>query len=325
MARLAGKVRGDMRAMEEQMERHNPVNPKAQMRTGVYGRGATPSMGLSQFRGGGTGAGDDGEEMEGGGLLSSLLPGPLGSVAGMFGLGHDDMTRVVGSGTGGRRRRGKGTGAGTGAGTGGMSEATQMGLHLGKHLHGLHGAGFWSDFGNGFMSVIRPVAGIAKSVAPLLGPEGMAASGVMNAIGLGSARRGARGRPRGSGKLVITHGGATNSDTGAYDGKGRERDDRMMTGLGTGGMMLGQDGHGVRQGGGFLSDLGIPVISNLAGMVGLGTGAGEGCGTGGRRRRAPAGPSDGRRKRAEVVKKVMAEKGLSMIEASKFVKAHNLY
>jgi hypothetical protein len=75
--------------------------------------------------------------------------------------------------------------------------------------------------------------------------------------------------------------------------------------------------------------LGIPVISNLAGMVGLGTGAGEGCGTGagtgGRRRRAPAGPSDGRRKRAEVVKKVMAEKGLSMIEASKFVKANNLY
>jgi hypothetical protein len=46
MARLAGKHRGDMRAMEEQMERHNPVR----------GRGATPSMGLSQFRGGGTGA-----------------------------------------------------------------------------------------------------------------------------------------------------------------------------------------------------------------------------------------------------------------------------
>jgi hypothetical protein len=45
----------------------------------------------------------------------------------------------------------------------------------------------------------------------------------------------------------------------------------------------------------------------------------------GRRRRAPAGPSDGRRKRAEIVKKVMAEKGCSMIEASKYVKAHGLY
>jgi hypothetical protein len=91
-----------------------------------------------------------------------------------------------------------------------------------------------------------------------------------------------------------------------------------MTGMG----MLGQDGHGIRQGGGFLSDLGIPVISNLAGMIGLGK---EGCGTGGRRRRAPAGPSDGRRKRAEIVKKVMAEKGMKMIEASKYVKAHGLY
>jgi len=368
MARLAGKVRGDMRAMEEQMERHNPVNPKAEMRTGVYGRGATPSMGLSQFRGGnhGDGSGSESDEqMEGGGLLSSLLPGPLGSVAGLFGLGHDDMTRMVGSGTRKGQRRKTARRAYEGMGTGaGMSEATQMGLHLGKHLHTLHGAGFWSDFGNGFMSVIRPVAGIAKSVAPLLGPEGMAASGVMNAIGLGHGRRGARGRPR--------KGGASNSDTGAYEGQGRERDDRMMTGLGTGAGMLGQNGHGIRQGGGFLSDLGIPIISNLAGAIGLGKkrrgrkggqccsmcggamgscGCGTGAGTGagmegggflsdlgipiisnlagavglGRRRRAPAGPSDGRRKRAEVVKKVMAEKGLSMIEASKFVKAHNLY
>ena len=46
---------------------------------------------------------------------------------------------------------------------------------------------------------------------------------------------------------------------------------------------------------------------------------------GGKKRRAPAGASDGRRKRADIVKKVMAEKGLKMIEASKYVKAHNLY
>lgn len=298
MARLAGKHRGDMRAMEEEMERTNPISGRANLRVDrrhmpIAGSGATPSMGLSQFRGGAMeGCGDDdGEEMEGGG----------------------DMTRMVGAGNGRKK---------------GMSEATQMGLHLGKHLHSLHGAGFFDDFSRGFMSVIRPAAGVAKAIAPMLGPEGMVASGVLNAVGLGSARRGARGRPRkGAGKLTITHGGATNSDTGAYHGKGRgcgtgagrERDDRAMTGLG----MLGQDGHGMRQGGGFLSDLGIPVISNLAGMVGLGTS--EGCGTGGRRRRAPAGANDGRRKRAEVVKKVMADKGLSMIEASKYVKAHNLY
>jgi hypothetical protein len=34
---------------------------------------------------------------------------------------------------------------------------------------------------------------------------------------------------------------------------------------------------------------------------------------------------DGRKKRQAIVKKIMAEKGLSMIEASKYVKAHNLY
>lgn len=283
MARLAGKARGDMRAMEEQMERHNPVNPRGGMR----GCGATPSMGLSQFRGGGTGGADSDSDEE------------------LVGGGAGEMTRMVGSGTGGRRRKG------------GMSEATQMGLHLGKHLHKLHGGGFFDDFKQGFMSVVGPVAGIAKSLLPLAGPEGMAASGVMGALGLGKPRR-----RRGAGKLTITHGGATNSDTGAYEGHGRERDDRAMTGLGTGAGMLGQDGHGIRQGGGFLSDLGIPVISNLAGMIGLGK---EGCGTGGRRRRAPAGPSDGRRKRAEIVKKVMAEKGMKMIEASKYVKAHGLY
>lgn len=37
------------------------------------------------------------------------------------------------------------------------------------------------------------------------------------------------------------------------------------------------------------------------------------------------GKSDGRAKRAEIVKKVMREKGLKMIEASKYVKANNLY
>ena len=41
--------------------------------------------------------------------------------------------------------------------------------------------------------------------------------------------------------------------------------------------------------------------------------------------RKAAGPDDGRRKRAEIVKKVMAEKGCSMIEASKYVKQHGLY
>jgi hypothetical protein len=38
-----------------------------------------------------------------------------------------------------------------------------------------------------------------------------------------------------------------------------------------------------------------------------------------------AGVSDGRKVRADIVKKVMAEQGLKMIDASKYVKAHGLY
>ena len=41
--------------------------------------------------------------------------------------------------------------------------------------------------------------------------------------------------------------------------------------------------------------------------------------------KTPKGKSDGRAKRAEIVKQVMKEHGLKMIEASKYVKAHNLY
>jgi hypothetical protein len=115
--------------------------------------------------------------------------------------------------------------------------------------------------------------------------------------------------------------------TGEYEGKGstgagRSRKTKAQK---IGEMELKQHEmeHDALEGSGFLSDLGIPVVSDFAKMVGLGsTGAGA---TGGRRKRAPAGPGDGRRARAEVVKKVMREKGISMIEASKYVKANNLY
>jgi hypothetical protein len=40
---------------------------------------------------------------------------------------------------------------------------------------------------------------------------------------------------------------------------------------------------------------------------------------------AKMGAGDGRKKRAEIVKRIMKEKGLKMIEASAYVKAHNLY
>jgi hypothetical protein len=57
-------------------------------------------------------------------------------------------------------------------------------------------------------------------------------------------------------------------------------------------------------------------VSGLAGKLGW---------SGGARVKRVVGEGDGRRKRAEVVRRVMKEKGCSMIEASKHVKAHGLY
>lgn len=356
MARLAAKLRGDERAMEEEAERTNPLS----------GRGATPSMGLSQYRGG-----------------ADCRPVGAGRRA------YAPRKRMLGEDGHGVRHK-----------PGAMANAMEMGLHLGKHLHSLHGAGFFDKFVKGLsgaVSTALPLAQTAMKLAPMfgLGAEG------------GAPPQHHKRRIR-KGKLHF--GGESNSDTGQYDGQGRESADAAMTGI-HGGGLLGQDGHGqlkgggmkgylihqmakflkpamkyriwrlkhggfmgqfsdsafedmldnmslsdiikipisglkswinkkmdeaetsgsgrdempTHEGGGFLSDLGIPIISDLAGAVGLGHDeTTESTGTG-RRRRAPAGANDGRRKRAEVVKRVMREKGMKMIEASKYVKAHGLY
>jgi hypothetical protein len=46
----------------------------------------------------------------------------------------------------------------------------------------LVGSGFWSDFADGFMSVVKPVASVAKAIAP--SPVGS----VLSAIGLGKKK-----------------------------------------------------------------------------------------------------------------------------------------
>ena len=75
------------------------------------------------------------------------------------------------------------------------------------------------------------------------------------------------------------------------------------------------------------ASVGLTGLSALAGLGrhgGMDTGAYEGEGRKKKVKRA-VGATDGRRKRAEIVKKVMGEKGLSMVEASKYVKEHGLY
>jgi hypothetical protein len=169
-----------------------------------------------------------------------------------------------------------------------------MGQHLSKHIHELHGAGFWSDFGDGFkqgfMGVMKPALAIGSMMPGQVGMASKIASGGLSALGMGRSEeqrameqlsKAKVGRSRNNGTPL--HSGNVNGnrsgggDTGAYEGHGN---------LMEGGAMLGQDGHGMRK----------------KRMVGAGV-----------------------RARADIVKKVMAEKGMKMIEASKYVKEHNLY
>jgi len=308
--RQAARARGDMRAMEVEHNRSNPMGegPSLAGQLELSGGGATPSMGLSQYRGGSM------ERMVGSGTHKGQMRKTARRA--YMDEDEDDVGESVGSG----RHR-----LTTQHMPGRMSEAMEMGLHLGKHLHHLHGGGFFDDFVKGIgsaVSTIAPIASTAMKFAPMLG---LGHDETTESTGSGRRRKAMPKHKRRirNGRLV---GGESNSTTGAYDGEGRERDDVRMTGVEHGSGLLGQDGHGVR-GGGFLSDLGIPGISQLAGMIGLGHDeTTESTGTGRKRRaKRPVGEHDGRRKRAEVVRKVMREKGMKMIEASKYVKAHGLY
>jgi len=353
----------------------------------VRGAGATPSMGLSQFRGGMTYHGgadsESDEELVGGNLgmerrvgagrscsggnkehyktavefmkarkeQNGTFPSKSETVAHLrdrHGLSvanarkveemADDYlhpatkTKEAAEGllTLGREGRGK-------ARRKGMNEATEMGLHLGKHLHTLHGAGWWDDFKSGFNMVMDPVAKVAKGVLPMLGPEGAAASGVIGALGYGRHR----GCGTGAGKLTITHGGRRRRQQHPEDIHGAGWWDDFKSGFNMVMDPVAKVAKGVLP---MLGPEGM-AASGVIGALGYGrrgrrggamypSGAYEGQGRErddvammgmGRKKRAPAGPQDGRRKRAEIVRKVMADKGMKMIEASKYVKAHGLY
>jgi len=166
----------------------------------------------------------------------------------------------------------------------------------------LVGSGFFEDFGRGFMSVIKPVVGVAKHALPFVAPGvGSLAKAGLEAVGFGKAEEDAemeeevitqekkprkRGKggglgaehTQGSGKLVLTH----------HDS---ESDEEMEGGAG----LLGR----TRQ-------------------IGAGVSGGK------KKRRAKASASDNRRKRGALVSNLMKEKGLSLGEASKYIKEHGL-
>jgi len=273
------------RALEEEAERYNPVNPKQMLSNRkentrrLSGQGATPSMGVSEFRGG---------------------------------ANH---------------------------------EAHMMGQHLGHHLMSLHGGAFHKAFLHG-MGVYEDEEGPADYVKPetKFDESGhRAPSSSVNEVRRAKANENYKAKSSAGEKLaqgalgVLSKAGKAAAQNLHKAIPGSERVGQTISDLiptvGSGysetqraKMMLGQKNAGRNRSkgppllsGGDMLNQPLPVSGTNLSLSGSSmTGAYEGQGR-------MVGAGDGRRKRAEIVKKVMKEKGMKMIEASKYVKQHNLY
>ena len=328
----------DQRAMEEQSERMNPLD----------GRGATPSMGLSQVRGGIVMGDEVALPFKKFGRKGKRFPMKLPMEmeqkmeGGMF---FPDFSR----------------------------DAFFQGNQLLEHLHKLHGKGyarsfhegmkgglgtgryegkgFWDDFKKGFNMVFEPAAKVLKVASTALGQPEIAAG--LSAIGYGKMDRMAQ-QMMGAGKITKKEMDALKSVMDRHRG----------------GMCGGLDWKKILQ-------MSMPLAEQLLGMglpkkhynafqkvmkalqqkemkggmmerkVGGAThkkemeacesdsedemaGAGEMPPLYAMKRKnfpvnRGAGASDGRKKRAEIVRKVMADRGVKMIEASQIVKREGLY
>jgi len=223
------------------------------------------------------------------------------------------MKRVIGAG---RRKGGAKAGAGLCGASNGVMEggAKAEGAALAKHLEQLHGAGWLGDFWDGFKSVVQPVANIASF---LPGPVGTAAKVASGVLGLGGAKAGAgqqflpgavrkgRGRPR---KLSGGAGGGTYSAPPA----GLEVEHAVAD---------SQLAPNVRPAVAY----GNPPQASTSfkkNTVGMGKMAGAGmpdmaeCMAGaGKKTRKPSA-------RGAMISKLMKEKGLTLGQASKYLKEH---
>lgn len=269
------------RALGEEAERYNPVNP-------IRGSGATPSMGLSQFRGG------KAKMMKAGSNPRAVLPRNLADEGSFsFSSTRDDRSPVSpvsppspfispppsSSPKKYNRKLALATspapspvapalvapapvttalaplpvrkiGSGYESESDSDDDAGAQGEHLAQHLHSLHGGSFLKRFVGGM-------------------------------------------------------------DTGRFEGEGGKRllGRTMMPRLKVEEMSTG------------------PGFQEAMGGGNRVVGAGDDYDGAGRLKKAKRvmAQNDGRMKRAEVVKRIMAEKGMKMIEASRFVKEHKLY
>ena len=204
-------------------------------------------------------------------------------------------------------------------------EVSSGGRYAGQD--GAVGGSFWKDFARGFSSVLKVAAAPLSFVAPEVGLPLGALGEAVGSVGSGKKR----GRPRKGGATSggVTSGGATSGGVMSGGRKaGRPKGSKNKKGGATSG--------GVTSGGG-LKEVLASAIESAKPMVKEGMklavetlkkkgrkAAVEGL-EAIKKKIGGATSGGGRAARAAIVKKVMAEKGLKMIAASKYVKEHGLY
>jgi hypothetical protein len=348
MNRAERKAMADSRAMEEQMERQNPLS----------GSGATPSMGLSQVRGGKKMMMDAGAQgkhlmehleslhgsgyaeafhkgMRGAGFISDLGIPLVSDVAGMFGLGKKKK-RNNDSDSDEEMSGGLHTGRYEGEGTGGMfSRDTQ---DFSGHMKG----GFYGMLASVGIPLLMNLLGKGKmtqdahdqvkemiedkmeehmkkhhmkggfGLYPALSLASVGLPILMKMLGKGKITQDAHDKLKklfmksdkmeGSGRVVggMMHNKPIHNPL--YMGND-------MSGMGTGGMMQMNPIMNANP----MMLLPSPAYRRKEMMEGMG------------KVKRVVGAGDGRRVRSEIVKKIMKERGVKLVEASKIVKNEGLY
>jgi hypothetical protein len=310
--RLAHKAMADSRAMEEEAERMNPI----------VGRGATPSMGLSQFRGGAK------KKMLGRTLGKRIAKMEAESPS-MAQTEMDAMAVMP---------------SGEYDGAGMRSEAMVQGRHLGEHLHKLHGGAYMKEFHEG-MGMAMPKSGgaqtgayegegkmeggflgaLASMAIPLIGSlfgKGEMKKSAHNALVKHFSKKPRSKKPELEGGFWGSLLSAAVPLIGSLFGKGamskKAHDDLVA-------MVKKHEGKGMKGGMARMVGSGELTIHHSGGMEMESEEECEMPSPKAPKKKRVVGATDGRRKRAEIVRKVMAEKGMKMIEASKYVKEHGLY
>lgn len=192
-----------------------------------------------------------------------------------------------------------------------QSQQSRMNEHLGAEIEHLRRGGGMS--GGGVMDYVRPLARVAKYVAPFVAPvAGSVVSGALGALGFGRMSGGNRWSLEE--KKAFSDVYEEMGHPSAYPTQAHywvEFADRIND--------LGVDrdrehcrSHFQKNEELYEAGKALNAMKNSADGYG-------------RRTRRPAGATDARRARATIVRQVMRDRGLSLPEASRLVKAEGLY